>query len=331
MMRHPYQDENDAFAGLQSGPMSPFGSAFAVRRRHSARPGWTWQDDAGHDSTLLRLARPPARPADRARSRPVRRRSLFDRIARAVCAAECLPRKELYEAWEMARRVRRVSAAAASSTSAAATACSRTSCCFDDTSPARSWSIRRWRPRTSVCTRHFFALWPRLAGRVAFVERGIESVGRPATSSCPATAAGGSPTPPSTWPSARGRASRSCRAATTTSTAKPASWPAGCRPIWRSTRRGPRDSAGSGIASGRSDSGRGHAAQPAADRGADGRGVGIRALQARRFVAGYFAASTFLTMYSLVPHSPVALTVISSPAALTLASCVITAASSATS
>lgn len=33
--------------------------------------------------------------------------SLFDRIARAVCHAGCLPRKELYEAWEMARRVRR--------------------------------------------------------------------------------------------------------------------------------------------------------------------------------------------------------------------------------
>ena len=32
---------------------------------------------------------------------------LFDRIGRAVCAAGCLPRKELYEAWEVARRVRR--------------------------------------------------------------------------------------------------------------------------------------------------------------------------------------------------------------------------------
>ena len=32
---------------------------------------------------------------------------LFDRIARAVCRAGCLPRKELYEAWEVARRVRR--------------------------------------------------------------------------------------------------------------------------------------------------------------------------------------------------------------------------------
>lgn len=33
--------------------------------------------------------------------------ALFDRIARAVCRAGCLPRKELYEAWEVARRVRR--------------------------------------------------------------------------------------------------------------------------------------------------------------------------------------------------------------------------------
>ncbi|MEQ8278634.1 MAG: methyltransferase domain-containing protein [Deltaproteobacteria bacterium] len=32
---------------------------------------------------------------------------LFDRVARAVCDAECLPRKELYESWEVARRARR--------------------------------------------------------------------------------------------------------------------------------------------------------------------------------------------------------------------------------
>jgi hypothetical protein len=33
--------------------------------------------------------------------------TLFDRIGRAVCAACCLPRKDLYEAWEVARRTRR--------------------------------------------------------------------------------------------------------------------------------------------------------------------------------------------------------------------------------
>lgn len=34
--------------------------------------------------------------------------TLFHRLARAVCHAGCLPRKELYEAWEVARRVRRL-------------------------------------------------------------------------------------------------------------------------------------------------------------------------------------------------------------------------------
>src|SRR5438874_12138562 len=33
--------------------------------------------------------------------------TLFDRLARAVCEASCLPRKELYESWEVARRTRR--------------------------------------------------------------------------------------------------------------------------------------------------------------------------------------------------------------------------------
>ncbi len=33
--------------------------------------------------------------------------SLFAKIARAVCEADCLPRKELYESWEVARRARR--------------------------------------------------------------------------------------------------------------------------------------------------------------------------------------------------------------------------------
>ena len=34
--------------------------------------------------------------------------TLFHRLARAVCHAGCLPRRGLYEAWEVARRVRRL-------------------------------------------------------------------------------------------------------------------------------------------------------------------------------------------------------------------------------
>lgn len=33
--------------------------------------------------------------------------TLFARIGRTVCEADCLPRKELYESWELARRARR--------------------------------------------------------------------------------------------------------------------------------------------------------------------------------------------------------------------------------
>jgi hypothetical protein len=33
--------------------------------------------------------------------------TLFARVARAACEAGCLPRKELYESWEVARRIRR--------------------------------------------------------------------------------------------------------------------------------------------------------------------------------------------------------------------------------
>jgi hypothetical protein len=34
--------------------------------------------------------------------------TLFDHLGRAVCEAGCLPRKELYESWEVARRARRL-------------------------------------------------------------------------------------------------------------------------------------------------------------------------------------------------------------------------------
>ena len=33
--------------------------------------------------------------------------TLFHRVARVLCEAECLPRKELFESWEVARRARR--------------------------------------------------------------------------------------------------------------------------------------------------------------------------------------------------------------------------------
>src|SRR5690349_784125 len=51
-------------------------------------------------------------PSSRVRLKPTTARhftgdTLFDRLARVVCEANCLPRKELYESWEVARRTRR--------------------------------------------------------------------------------------------------------------------------------------------------------------------------------------------------------------------------------
>ena len=48
------------------------------------------------------------RPPDRSGSRSLSRRDALRPLARAVCHAGCLPRKELYEAWEVARRARRL-------------------------------------------------------------------------------------------------------------------------------------------------------------------------------------------------------------------------------
>ena len=59
--------------------------------------------------------------------------TLFDRLARAVCRAGCLPRKELYEAWEMARVRRRLPVVASST--GGRHACVHVLLILDDSSP----------------------------------------------------------------------------------------------------------------------------------------------------------------------------------------------------
>ncbi len=106
--------------------------------------------------------------------------TLFDRIARAVCEAQCLPRKELFEAWETARRVRRkmrggpvVELAAGHGLLAAILII------LDDTTEtATCVDIRRppsHAPLLSVLEKH----WPRLEGRIRFIESRIEDAQLP--------------------------------------------------------------------------------------------------------------------------------------------------------
>ncbi len=103
--------------------------------------------------------------------------SLFDRVARAVCVAGCLPRKELYEAWEVARRVRRrfrggrvVDLACGHGLLA------HLLLLLDDGSPGALAVDRRIPASAATLAASLTQIWPRLDGRVRFVESEIEAV-----------------------------------------------------------------------------------------------------------------------------------------------------------
>lgn len=95
--------------------------------------------------------------------------TLFDRFARTLCEAGCLPRKELYEAWEVAKRVRRlfrggrvVDLAGGHGLLAQALLL------LDDSSPA-ALVVDRVIPASAATVSEALArVWPRLAGRVQF-------------------------------------------------------------------------------------------------------------------------------------------------------------------
>lgn len=102
---------------------------------------------------------------------------LFDRIARAVCRAECLPRKELYEAWELARRARRRFRGGRVVDLACGHALlAHVMLLLDNTSKMALAVDRRIPKSAAKIARAMEAEWPRLAGRVATQERALEDV-----------------------------------------------------------------------------------------------------------------------------------------------------------
>ncbi len=103
--------------------------------------------------------------------------SLFDRIARAVCEAGCLPRKELYEAWEMARRVRRhVRGGRVVDLGGGHGLLAQVMLLLDDSSPSAVVVDVALPPSHLRLHEVLIAQWPRLAGRVAFEPRRYEDV-----------------------------------------------------------------------------------------------------------------------------------------------------------
>jgi hypothetical protein len=103
--------------------------------------------------------------------------TLFHRLARAVCHAGCLPRKELYEAWETARRVRRrFRGGRIVDLGGGHGLLAHAMLLLDDSSP-EALVVDTALPRSSARLHEMLAgAWPRLAGRVAFVSARLEDV-----------------------------------------------------------------------------------------------------------------------------------------------------------
>lgn len=103
--------------------------------------------------------------------------TLFDAIARATCRAGCLPRKELYEAWEVARRVRRrFRGGRIIDLACGHGLLGQILLLLDDTSP-EALAVDRTLPK-SAATLHavLSEAWPRLQGRVRFLETDLQNV-----------------------------------------------------------------------------------------------------------------------------------------------------------
>ena len=102
--------------------------------------------------------------------------TLFDRVARAVCHAGCLPRKELYEAWEVARRTRRLfRGGRVVDLGAGHGLLAQVMLLLDDSSPTALAIDKTLPPSTLRLHETLADAWPRLAGRVSFVEGPLES------------------------------------------------------------------------------------------------------------------------------------------------------------
>ncbi len=103
--------------------------------------------------------------------------TLFDRVARTVCTAGCLPRKELYEAWEVARRVRRRFRGGRVIDLACGHGLLAYLLLLLDDSSSEAMAVDRRLPDSAAKLQSVLeATWPRLAGRVQLLQADIESI-----------------------------------------------------------------------------------------------------------------------------------------------------------
>ncbi|MGE3843316.1 MAG: methyltransferase [Vicinamibacterales bacterium] len=103
--------------------------------------------------------------------------TLLDHVGRAACRAACLPRKELYEAWETARRVRRLLRGGRIVDLAAGHGLlAQLMLILDDTSPRALVIDEAVPPSAATLHRALAERWPRLVGRIEFLECPMDAV-----------------------------------------------------------------------------------------------------------------------------------------------------------
>ena len=103
--------------------------------------------------------------------------TLFDRVGRALCPAGVLPRKELYEAWEVARRTRRrFRGGRVMDMAAGHGLLAHLMLLLDDSSPRAVAVDTRLPPSAAAVQAALVEAWPRLLNRVALVAAPLDDV-----------------------------------------------------------------------------------------------------------------------------------------------------------
>ncbi|NIA18935.1 MAG: methyltransferase domain-containing protein [Xanthomonadaceae bacterium] len=103
--------------------------------------------------------------------------NLFDKIARAVCRAGTLPRKELYETWEMARRIRRRYRGGRILDLACGHGLLAHILLILDDSSATAMAVDNKIPLNApTLSNALIASWPRLTGRIMYQEIDIREI-----------------------------------------------------------------------------------------------------------------------------------------------------------
>ncbi|MFN7975783.1 MAG: methyltransferase [Acidobacteriota bacterium] len=102
--------------------------------------------------------------------------SLFARVARTLCTASCVPRKELFESWEVARRIRRhVRGGRVVDLACGHSLVAHLLLLLDDTSPGALAVDRRIPLSAQRVADALAGTWPRLSGRVRLLAAPVES------------------------------------------------------------------------------------------------------------------------------------------------------------